>query len=145
MPGIFDVLAANGILNNLFGGQQQQDDPQTQAAANQQSMMDILSGRQPVPQRTNNPALAVSNVPPAMLAQANRQDAVADMDASSASNPSPLIMQAMQNGGVPVQGPRSYDDPDTAQALRQAQINPATLPSVCTGRQERLWVGRRSD
>ena len=129
MPGIFDVLAANGILNNLFGGQQQQDDPQAQANANQQSMMDILSGRQPVPQRTNNPALAVSNVPPAMLAQANRQDAVADMDASSASNPSPLIMQAMQNGGVPVQGPRSYDDPDTAQALRQAQINPATLPS----------------
>jgi hypothetical protein len=106
MAGIFDLL--------------------TQADANQQTFMDILAGRR-IPRRSNDPVLTASNVPPAVLAQANQQDAVANMDASSAVDPSPMIVQAMQNGGRPVQGPASYDDPDTAQALAQAQIDPTRI------------------
>lgn len=124
MPGIFDVLAANGVLSSLFGGQQQPVDPRTRGTANVQSMMDILAGRQPVPQRSNDPALMASNTPPALLAQANQRDEVANMDASSAKAPTPLIVQAMQNGGVP---PGSFIPADSEQELQRAAIDPRTI------------------
>lgn len=103
MPGIFDVLAANGILNSLFGGQQQsQPDPRAQAEANQQTFMDILAGRAPVPRRSNDATLMANATPPALVPPRAGQDAVADMEASSAATPTPMIIQAMENGGVPV-------------------------------------------
>lgn len=127
MPGIFDVLAARGILNSIFGGQ---PDTQAQANANQQSMMDILAGRAPVPRRGNDATLMASATPPALAAPRAGQDAVADMEASSAATPTPMIIQAMQNGGVPVGNASSFLPPDAEREMAQAEIDPRTIPSA---------------
>ena len=122
MPGIFDVLAANGILSSIFGGQASAPQ-QGQAENNQQTMMDILAGRKPVPTRSNSSELMSSNPPPAIFG-------MKDVAGEGAYPNTPMIVQAMQSGNVPPGAALSYDNPDTAREVAQAAIDPRTIPSA---------------
>lgn len=99
MPGIFDVLAANGILSSLFG--QAQATPPTR-------MVDTGDDTQRM---------------------ANRQQAVLSGQGSVTNPPVPMIVQAMENGGVPVNPNASYLPPDAEQAMAQAEIDPRKIPA----------------
>ena len=98
MPGIFDVLAANGILSSLFGQAQ---------AAPPARMVDTGDDTQRM---------------------ANRQQAVLSGQ-GSVTNPAPvpMIVQAMENGGVPVNPNASYLPPDAEREIAQSQIDPRTI------------------
>lgn len=77
-----------------------------------------------IPQPPSSPA--VSAVQPMAPARTPQQDMIGDMDASSVSNPSPII-QAMLNQAQN-QPQASYDMPDVQQELRVAQATPVSGP-----------------
>lgn len=101
MPGIFDLLIRNGILNSVFNGQP--TNPRAQGQANQQMMMDILTGKAPVPKRSDDPALMASNPPPALTpavatpARTPQQDVVNDMETAYTGTP---VIDAMNRTGA---------------------------------------------
>lgn len=77
----------------------------------------ILTGEQPVPQRSNDSLLMQNATPPALRPPAP----------APASAPTPMMVQAMQQGQVPNTAGQSYDMPDVTQAIQQAQIDPRTI------------------
>lgn len=99
MPGIFDVLAANGILSSLFGGQP----PSTVRGA-----LDTGDDTERMRKRPTGVGSVTNPTPPV-----------------------PLMLQAMENDGVPVANPAatSFLPPDAQQAMAQAEIDPRTIPS----------------
>lgn len=101
MPGIFDILAANGVLDSLFGNSGQA------VAANKPAAAMVDTGDDT--QRMKNRVTGSGSV-------------------SNPTAPVPLIVQAMENGGVPVNtAGASYLPPDAEQAMAQADINPQTI------------------
>jgi hypothetical protein len=134
MPGIFDLLIRNGILNSVFNGQP--TNPRAQGLSNQQTMADILAGKVPVPKRSNDPALMVTNTPPA-ITQKRSDDVVAMMGPQDSPSPftsadytgSPVIA-AMQNQGA-LTAPRTptqdvVNDMDASSRPMNVQVNPAS-------------------
>lgn len=107
MPGIFDILYANGILNSLFGGGAQ---PPTPSKA---GMTDTGDDTQRMLQKQN-----------AILSGAG---SVTNPVEAPQEAPTPLMIQAMENGGVPPQPAFATTPAETGLRV------PSTMPASAMG------------